>query len=77
MWEHNSCACKRPTCIGSLGARNHNIFYCILCYVKTIAGTLSVATGDAALLTVRNEHRRKAAEYNIKHELTKTKQRGS
>jgi hypothetical protein len=39
--------------------------------------SFSVATGDAAVLTVRKEFRRKAAEYNLKKELTKTKQRCS
>jgi hypothetical protein len=42
-----------------------------------IAESFSVATGDAAVLTVRKEFRRKAAEYNLKKELTKTKQRCS
>ena len=42
-----------------------------------IAGSHSIATSDTALLTARNEHRRKAGEYDIKQELIKTKQIGS
>jgi len=42
-----------------------------------IAGSLSTATSDVTLLTVRNEHGHKADEYNIKQEPTKTKQRDS
>ena len=44
---------------------------------KLLAGSLPFATGQAALLTVRNEHGRNKTKYNTEYEMAKTKQRGS